>query len=65
MSMNDVQLEALKHTTWNSIGLIGDWLNSAALWELIGIYMGLLIVASLLTAVLTRPMSMMGFRSRD
>lgn len=63
--MTDAQLQILWQDTQTSIWLIGKWLNSVALWEIFGAFIGLLIIASLITAIITRPTKLLGFRSRD
>ncbi len=63
--MTDAQLENLWQATQTSIAMVGKMLNSAALWEVFGAFMGLLIIVSLITALITRASAMFGFRARD
>lgn len=63
--MTDEQINLLWEHTNTSIWLLGKWLNSAALWELVGLFLGALIVASLIAMALSRIYSLMGFRTRE
>lgn len=63
--MSDAQLAILWHDTSTSIWLVGNFLNSAALWELFGGFMGLLIVVSLITMIISRIFGSVGFRFRE
>ena len=65
MAMTDATLAILHSDTNNSILLVGSWLNSAALWEMMGGYLGLLIVVSMIPAMIGRVYSSVGCRSRD
>lgn len=63
--MTDAQLTMLWQDTNTTIWLIGKQMNQASFAELIGLYIGLLIVCSLIAAIFTRTYTSMGFRARD
>ncbi len=62
--LNDAQLETLRSTTGDSIYIFGQWLNSGAMWHLIGDFIGLVLSVCLVVFVLNRAFGALGFRAR-
>lgn len=64
-AFTDDQLTMLWEDAYNSIYLVGQWLNSAAMWQIIGASLGILIVSSLVALIIGRAYGAVGFRARD
>jgi len=63
--LTDAQLALLWQDTNTSIWIFGKFLNSAPLWELVGLWMGLMIVATLVAFILRKTYGMFHFSLRD
>ncbi len=63
--MTDAQLSTLWQDTNTSIYLEGKFLDNSTLWEMVGLFMGLLIVTSIIALIISRVYGMFGLRTRD
>lgn len=63
--ITDEQITLMRGATEEGIELVASWLNSASLWQLVGMYLGFFISVCLIVFVIRRIFGMFSFFARD
>lgn len=62
--MTEDQATILQASVANTLGQVGDFVDSAALWETLGITLGFILIVSLIAFLVTKIFSAFNFRAR-
>lgn len=62
--LTDAQFAELRDAAGDTLGMFGNFLNSAPLWTTLGVLLGLLLTVTIITALILKAYSFIGLYPR-